>query len=164
MRLRLVLWAGAITLAIVVTLGVAVYVTVAQLLTNSGRGQLSDRTAALRALIRDPRQRPGDFGSLLRLGFATGGSTSGTYAIVVAPDDTVIGPTNSGGGSLFPGLPVSDAITAARTTGVTYERTDPGRHARPHAHHAGHHVRGPDVRGPGAGRPEPRSTRPSRSS
>ncbi|HTS14138.1 MAG TPA: HAMP domain-containing sensor histidine kinase, partial [Candidatus Sulfotelmatobacter sp.] len=115
-RLRLVLWSGAITLAIVAILGVAVYVTVDQALSASGRDLLGHRTAAIAPLIQD-RLRPGDAGTRF-LGFATGGSSSGTYAIVVAPDGTVIGPV---GEAAFPGLPVASAVTAARAGAPDYQ-------------------------------------------
>ena len=116
-RLRLVAWSGAITLAIVVILGVAVYLTVDQALSAAGHDQLSGRTSAIAPLIQNAGQRPGDLGARF-LGFATGGSSSGTYAIVIGPDDTVIGPV---GEAAFPGLPVSSAVTAARTGTPDYQ-------------------------------------------
>ena len=116
-RRRLVLWSGAITLAIVVILGIAVYLTVDQALSAAGHDQLSGRTSAIAPLIQNAGQRPGDLGTRF-LGFATGGSSSGTYAIVISPDDTVIGPV---GEAAFPGLPVSSAVAAARTGTADYE-------------------------------------------
>ncbi|HEY7941461.1 MAG TPA: HAMP domain-containing sensor histidine kinase [Candidatus Limnocylindrales bacterium] len=116
-RLRLVAWSGAITLAIVVILGVAVYLTVDQALSAAGHDQLNGRTSAIAPLIQNAGQRPGDLGTR-SLGFATGGSSSGTYAIVVAPDDNVIGPV---GEAAFPGLPVSAAVAAARGGTADYE-------------------------------------------
>ena len=116
-RLRLVAWSGAITLAIVVILGVAVYLTVDQALSNAGHDQLQGRTSAIAPLIQSAGQRPGDLSPRF-LGFATGGSSSGTYAIVIGPDGEVIGPV---GEALFPGLPVSAAVTAARAGTADYE-------------------------------------------
>jgi len=116
-RLRLVAWSGAITLAIVVILGVAVYLTVDQALSTAGHDQLQGRTSAIAPLIQNAGQRPGDLGTRF-LGFATGGSSSGTYAIVIGPDGTVIGPS---GEAAFPGLPVSAAVAAARGGTADYE-------------------------------------------
>ncbi len=116
-RLRLVAWSGAITLAIVVILGVAVYLTVDQALSAAGHDQLNGRTSAIAPLIQNAGQRPGDLGTRF-LGFATGGSSSGTYAIVIAPDDNVIGPA---GEAAFPGLPVSSAVAAARSGTADYQ-------------------------------------------
>ena len=121
-RRRLVLWSGAITLAIVVVLGVAVYLTVDQALSAAGHDQLSQRTSAIAPLIENAGGRPGDLGTRF-LGFATGGSSSGTYAIVISPDDTVIGPV---GEAAFPGLPVSSAVTAARTGTPDYQELNLG--------------------------------------
>ncbi|MFI5260985.1 MAG: sensor histidine kinase [Candidatus Limnocylindrales bacterium] len=116
-RRRLVLWSGAITLAIVVVLGIGVYATVDRSLSAAGQDQLAGRTQALKPLIQNAGQRPGDLGNRF-LGFATGGSSSGTYAIVIAPDDTVVGPV---GEAQFPGLPVSAAVTAARGGAAVYQ-------------------------------------------
>jgi len=118
-RWRLVIWSGLITLAIVLALGLLVYTSVAASLASAGRDQLEQRAAPLAELIShasDPTQdnRP------YPIGFALGGSTSGTYAIIVRPDDTVIGPREQ----LFPGLPVADGVAAARAGNVDYRELE----------------------------------------
>ena len=117
-RLRLVAWSGAITLAIVVILGVAVYLTVDQALSAAGHDQLSGPHRA--PSRRSSRTPASDRATSARrfLGFATGGSSSGTYAIVIGPDDNVIGPV---GEAAFPGLPVSAAVAAARGGTADYQ-------------------------------------------
>src|SRR3990172_672638 len=105
-RIRLVLWSGAITLAIVAVLGIVVFASVAGSLAGAGRIQLEQRTDLLGELIQrapDPSQADG---RPFPIGFALGGSTSGTYAVVIRPDGSIIGPREA----VFPGLPVSEGV------------------------------------------------------
>ena len=113
--------AGPITLAIVVVLGVALYLTVDQALAAAGHDQLSGRTSAIAPLIQNAGQRPRRSRRPIA-GLRLGGSSSGTLAIVVAPDDNVIGPV---GEATFPGLPVAAAVAAARGGTADYRGADP---------------------------------------
>ena len=115
-RIRLVLWSGAITLAIVAVLGIVVFASVAGSLAGAGRIQLEQRTDLLGELIQrapDPSQADG---RPFPIGFALGGSTSGTYAVVIRPDGSIIGPREA----VFPGLPVSEGVTAAHAGAADY--------------------------------------------
>ncbi|MGZ6312199.1 MAG: sensor histidine kinase [Candidatus Limnocylindrales bacterium] len=118
-RLRLVFWSGLITFAIVLALGLLVYASVATSLANAGRDQLAQRTAPLGELLRragDPDQA----GRAFPIGFALGGSTSGTYAIIVQPNDTVIGPREAA----FPGLPIDAGVSVARSGSADYRELE----------------------------------------
>jgi signal transduction histidine kinase len=106
-RRNLVLWSGGTTLLILVALAVALYAAVAGSLSNSGIGQLDARMN----LIRGDRPDPAD---LSRYGFIFGGGGSGTYALIIGPDGTVV---NGPRGPQPPGLPFTAGVTAATASG-----------------------------------------------
>ncbi|HET7028070.1 MAG TPA: HAMP domain-containing sensor histidine kinase [Candidatus Limnocylindrales bacterium] len=105
-RLRLVAWSALTTLVVLGVLGVAFYTVVAQAVERGSIAQLEARldqlTAGRRALTR-ALTGP--------LGVQVGGPGSGTFAVLVGPEDDVIL------GSEAIGLPVSDGVTAARSGG-----------------------------------------------
>jgi signal transduction histidine kinase len=105
-RRRLMAWSGGATLVILLLLGTALYAAVSGSLSANGEVQLDRRAAALERLIlggpgfRDPSE----------LGFAFGGESAGTIALIVLPDGTVLRPVGS---RLPAGLPDEAAINAA---------------------------------------------------
>lgn len=110
-RRNLVLWSGGTTLVVLLALAVALYLAVAGSLESSGISQLDARMS----LIRGDRPDPQD---ISRYGFIFGGGGSGTYALIIGPDGTVItGPRNAQPPP--PGLPYDAGVTAAAmaTTG-----------------------------------------------
>ena len=106
-RRNLVLWSGGTTLLVLVVLAAALYAAVAGSLESSGVSQLDARMG----LIRGERPDPQD---TTRYGFIFGGGGSGTYALIIAPDGTVVGGPRS---AQPPGLPYTAGVTAAATTG-----------------------------------------------
>ncbi|HEX7951213.1 MAG TPA: HAMP domain-containing sensor histidine kinase [Candidatus Limnocylindrales bacterium] len=110
-RRNLVLWSGGTTLVVLLALAVALYLAVAGSLESSGISQLDARMS----LIRGDRPDPQD---ISRYGFIFGGGGSGTYALIIGPDGTVItGPRNAQPPP--PGLPYDAGVAAAAmaTTG-----------------------------------------------
>jgi signal transduction histidine kinase len=102
-RLRLVAWSGGLTLLLIVLLGGAVYWAVAHSLESRGASLLADRaTEVARSLGRG--------GRMSGLGMAFGGRTSGTVALVVAPDGSPLGDVQVN----VAGLPDQAGATAAR--------------------------------------------------
>jgi signal transduction histidine kinase len=108
-RRNLVLWSGGTTLLVLLVLAVALYAAVAGSLESSGIGQLDARMA----LIRGDRPDPAD---TTRYGFIFGGGGSGTYALIVGPDGTVVSPPRRLGPP-SPGLPYTAGVSAAAATG-----------------------------------------------
>ena len=107
-RWRLVLWSGLTTLVVLAILGIALYAVAARTLEANGIKQLDARAAAFRQ-HPDPGGGPGQ-------GFAFGGSSSGTFALLA--DDTGA-PIALGRPVIIPdGLPVVAGIDAARAAGA----------------------------------------------
>lgn len=106
-RRNLVLWSGGTTLLILLALAVALYAAVAGSLATSGIGQLDARMS----LIRGDRPDPDD---VSRYGFIFGGGGSGTYALIIGPDGTVV---NGSRGPQPPGLPYAAGVTAVAASG-----------------------------------------------
>jgi signal transduction histidine kinase len=106
-RRNLVLWSGGTTLLVLVALAVALYAAVAGSLESSGISQLDARMA----LIRGERPDPEDTS---RYGFIFGGGGSGTYALIIGPNGTVVSGPRA---PQPPGLPYAAGVTAAATTG-----------------------------------------------
>ncbi len=108
-RLNLALWSGGITLAVLIVLGVVLYVAVDRSLTATGVAQLEDRAR----MITNGRPQP-DHDDLPSGGFIPqfGGNGSGTFAMVVDGDGQTLtqGPVPNG-------LPVVDSVVAAQATG-----------------------------------------------
>jgi two-component system, OmpR family, sensor histidine kinase CiaH len=102
-RLRLVAWSGGLTLLLIVLLGGAVYWAVAGSLESRGTSLLADRaTEIARSLGRG--------GRMSGLGMVFGGRTSGTVALIVAPDGSPMGDVQVN----VTGLPDQAGVAAAR--------------------------------------------------
>ena len=108
-RLRLVAFSGGSTLIVLLALGIALYVSVASSLQATGVTNLEARADDLTSLIRGRAPGPGDSpGDII---FGGGGST---FAIVIAPDGTAIGPRQF---DIPDGLPDRAATALADTAG-----------------------------------------------
>jgi len=107
-RRNLVLWSGGTTLLVLIALAVALYAAVAGSLANAGIDQLDARMSEVRGEKPDPHDES-------RLGFIFGGGGSGTYAIAIDPEGSVVsGPRIP---RPPPGLPDEDAVAAAAVSG-----------------------------------------------
>ncbi|HYN68691.1 MAG TPA: HAMP domain-containing sensor histidine kinase [Candidatus Eisenbacteria bacterium] len=107
-RRRLVLWSGGTTLLVLLVLAVALYVSVASTLEAAGTAVLDDRARDIVAALRNERPGPDE----AHTDFSFGGG--GTFAILIAPDGTTIGPRQF---QMPSGLPDGDAAAAATATG-----------------------------------------------
>jgi signal transduction histidine kinase len=106
-RLNLSLWSGAITLAVLLVLGIVLYVAVDRSLTATGTAQLTTTAD----LITGGRPDPDDLGEG---GFRFGGPGSGTFSLVADGEGRVVlgdGPIR---GDMPEGLPFIDGIAAAK--------------------------------------------------
>jgi signal transduction histidine kinase len=105
-RLRLTAWSSILTLAILVVLGAAIYIAVQGSLSARGSTLLEGRAADIGRVIAERGHPPDGPG----LGFVFGGNASGTLAVVVAPDGSLVGlPPNT----IVSGVPVTAAVTSA---------------------------------------------------
>jgi signal transduction histidine kinase len=112
-RWRLVAWSGAITLAILIVLGVALYTTTAANLASGTEAALRSRAAIVSDTLHRPTF-PGPGPDLYRtIGLAIGGPASGTIAVIVSPQDIAYVPRDAP----TQGLPVRDGVLTARTSG-----------------------------------------------
>jgi two-component system, OmpR family, sensor histidine kinase CiaH len=116
-RRNLVLWSGGTTLLVLVALAIALYAAVAGSLANAGIDQLDARMSQFRGERPDPRDTS-------RYGFIFGGGGSGTYALAVAPDGSVL--TEPRGPKPPPDLPNDGAVAAAATSGRDIRTTSLG--------------------------------------
>ncbi len=107
-RLRLIAWSGSLTLLILVVLGGLVYAAVSGELAGRATDTLKSRAAGVARIVA----RPGPLTDRGPLGLAFGGEASGTLALAIAPDGTVLGPLD-----VVEGLPVESSVEAARTRG-----------------------------------------------
>ncbi len=108
-RWRLVAFSGGSTLLVLLALGMALYLSVASSLESTGVGALDQRASEIVSFGRGP-SGPGGSGSPIDFFFGGGG----TFAIVIAPDGTAIGPRQF----VVPdGLPDANAAAAAATSG-----------------------------------------------
>ncbi|MEO5940957.1 MAG: HAMP domain-containing sensor histidine kinase [Candidatus Limnocylindrales bacterium] len=107
-RWRLVLWSGLTTLVVLAVLGVALYVSAARTLAASGVTQLSARMNQI-VTAEHPGIRPSP-----EYGFIFGGSSSGTYAMVVDGEGNNL---NGRGPGLPDGLPIMGSVQAAMASG-----------------------------------------------
>jgi signal transduction histidine kinase len=106
-RLQLALWSGGITLALLVVLGIVLYVAVDRSLSGQGTAQLISQA---NQITRTP-PAPGE--ELQAGGFIFGGPASGTFAMILDAAGDPVGP-----GLRIPGgLPVTESVDAARSTG-----------------------------------------------
>jgi two-component system sensor histidine kinase CiaH len=107
-RWRLVAWSGGSTLLVLLALGIALYLSVAQSLQAGAVATLDDRATELVSFLRGGpptvNDNPQDF--------LFGGG--GTFAILIAPDGSAIGPRQF---QVPEGLPDRDAATAAAASG-----------------------------------------------
>ena len=129
-RLNLSLWSGGITLAVLIVLGIVLFVAVEQSLAASGTDQLEARADQV------TRQRP-DPDDLPQAGINFGGVGSGTLLVLATEDGQPIvlpGPNRDGPP---PGLPLMEGIDAVkagverdiRTASITTtDGTRPSRH------------------------------------
>lgn len=108
-RLRLVAWSGGSTLLVMLVLGVALYLSVATSLRATGVATLEQRADQIVSLLHG--QRPNDDDSITDIIFGGGGST---FAILVGPDGTAVGPRQF---QMPGGLPDTDATAAAGKSG-----------------------------------------------
>jgi signal transduction histidine kinase len=106
-RLRLLAWSGGLTLLILVLLGAALYAAVSGSLAARGTDLLAARADGLARLLERPGQIPDRF--VLGPGF--GGESSGTLALIIRPDDTLVGPAEL---QAITGLPDPAGVAAAR--------------------------------------------------
>jgi two-component system, OmpR family, sensor histidine kinase CiaH len=108
-RINLSLWSGGITLAVLIVLGVIVFVAVERSLAAAGVAQLTTTAGT----ITGGRPNPEDLGAG---GFRFGGPGSGTFSLVAsASGDVVIG-DGPFRGQVPEGLPLMDGIQAAAET------------------------------------------------
>jgi signal transduction histidine kinase len=106
-RVQLALWSGGITLALLVSLGIVLYVAVDRSLSTQGTAELVSQA---NQITRTP-PAPGE--ELPTGGFIFGGPASGTFAMVLDAQGDPVGP-----GQRVPGgLPVVESVEAARATG-----------------------------------------------
>jgi len=117
-RWRLVAWSGAITLAILLVLGVAIYMTTSANLARSTEAALEARAQQINDALHRP-SFPGPGPDLYRtIGLAIGGPASGTIGVIVTPQDVAFVPRDAP----TQGLPVADAVMTVRNTGQTQLR------------------------------------------
>lgn len=107
-RWRLVAWSGGSTLAVLLVLGIALYLSVASSLAASGEAVLDERSREIVAFLGGGR--PTIEESPTDAVFGRGG----TFAILIAPDGTAIGPRQF---QVPGGLPDEAALAAAREGG-----------------------------------------------
>jgi len=106
-RWRLMAWSGGSTLVVLIALGVALYLSVATSLQASGVAGLDDRASELVSFIRGRPPTVSDNPT----DFIFGG---GTFAILITPDGSAIGPRQF---SMPGGLPDASAAEAAGRSG-----------------------------------------------
>ena len=116
-RRNLVLWSGGTTLLVLVALAVALYAAVAGSLASSGIAQLDARMSMIKGVRPDPSD-------VSRYGFIFGGGGSGTYALIVGPDGTVV--SGEHGAVRSRGLPFAPGVTAAGGSGRDIETSTLG--------------------------------------
>lgn len=104
-RLNLTFWSGAITLAVLVGLGIALFVAVDRSLTATGTAQLVVRADTLTGGRPDPDSLPEG-------GFIFGGPGSGTYTLVADAQGQVVAGGGPGQGRVPDGLPLMAGIEA----------------------------------------------------
>ncbi len=123
-RRRLLLWTALSTLAALLLLGGALYATAAIMLQNTAVAQLAARADLMQSVVSGAAPPPGAIfdspiaiGGAPEFGVALGGPASGTIAVLVAADGTI----------LPPGIPavLTDAqgIAEARQGGIVVRST-----------------------------------------
>ena len=109
-RWRLVAWSGGTTLVVLVILGLALYSAVSNSLAATGTQLLDARVTEMRHFFdRDPGGGPH-----APTGFVFGGRGSGTFALLIDPEDRTLGPSEL----VVPnGLPDTGSVQVARQDG-----------------------------------------------
>jgi two-component system sensor histidine kinase CiaH len=111
-RLQLTLWSGGITLAILLAVGLSLYVAVDRSLSSSGTAELVAQANALTG------NRPGPNSDLPTGGFTFGGPGSGLFTMILDEAGDPVGPAPGGPGFRIPsGLPVQASLDAVRASG-----------------------------------------------
>jgi signal transduction histidine kinase len=110
-RWRLVAWSAGTTFLVLLVLGSALYLAVANSLAASGRRQLEFRADQIEHFILEARVMPM---TRAPIGLLVGGPASGTFAFIIGPDDRSLGPQDVG----LRGLPDPDGLRVARDGGV----------------------------------------------
>ena len=114
-RLNLALWSGGITLAVLIVLGVVLYLAVDRSLVASGTSQLVARADEL------THGRPSPNDDIAAGGFIFTGPGSGTYALLASGDGRpLLGP---GQRDVPSGLPLTSGVEAAQASGQRDVRT-----------------------------------------
>ncbi len=111
-RWRLVAFSGGSTLLLLILLGIALYAAVAGSLAATSTAQLQERAEDIEHVLEGPDGPPDGPGGP-PVGPIFGGRNSGTLALVVGPNDRLIGAEFR----LPQGLPDKAGIDAARATG-----------------------------------------------
>jgi signal transduction histidine kinase len=112
-RLNLSLWSGGITLAVLLVLGVVLYVAVARSLAASGTAQVEARADQITGQPPDPEI------GFPTGGFIFGGAGSGTFALLANAQGEQVDLPAPGQPRLLPaGLPLQEGIAAVRASGV----------------------------------------------
>ncbi len=106
-RLQLAVWSGGITLALLVALGIVIYIAVDRSLSGAGTAELVSQANRLTGTP------PGPDDDLPAGGFIFGGPGSGTFTVVLDASGTPVGP---GRRTIPTGLPVEASLEAARST------------------------------------------------
>ena len=111
-RRQLTLWSGGITLAILLAVGVSLYVAVDRSLSSSGTAELVAQANAITGNRPDPN------GDLPTGGFNFGGPGSGLFTMILDEAGDPVGPGPGGPGFRIPsGLPVAASLDAVRASG-----------------------------------------------
>jgi signal transduction histidine kinase len=111
-RLQLTLWSGGITLALLVALGVVLYLAVDRTLATSGTAEVVAQANAITGTRPDPNS------DLPTGGFIFGGPGSGLFTMVLDEQGSPIGPGPGPGSRIPNGLPVEASVDAVRASGV----------------------------------------------
>jgi two-component system, OmpR family, sensor histidine kinase CiaH len=117
-RRRLVLWSGGITVVILLALGTVVYIGVGSSLKATSETLLRERAdqLAVAAVLTRDRPAPSELGRL-PVGIIFGGRASGTLAVVITPDGSIVG-----GPPGFVAAPDPDGASLARSGGTEVVR------------------------------------------
>jgi two-component system sensor histidine kinase CiaH len=112
-RLNLSLWSGGITLAVLVVLGIVLYVAVARSLAASGTAQVEARADQITGQPPDPEE------GFPTGGFIFGGAGSGTFALLANAQGQQVDLPGPGQPAVLPaGLPLPDGIAAVQASGI----------------------------------------------
>jgi signal transduction histidine kinase len=106
-RLQLAVWSGGITLALLLALGIVLYLAVDRSLSTAGTAELIGEANRLTGTP------PGPNDDLPAGGFIFGGPGSGTFTVVLNESGAPVGPGRRG---VPVGLPVEASYDAARST------------------------------------------------